>query len=67
VTAIVRDPEKFASQARLFAKAGDVYDTPLLAALIRGHEALISAFSPGWKNPNLHDGKVRGTKFIIAA
>jgi putative NADH-flavin reductase len=67
VTAIVRHPEKLASQEGLVAKAGDVYDPDRLAMVIRGHNALISAFNPGWQNPNLYDDQVRGTKSIIAA
>jgi putative NADH-flavin reductase len=67
VTAIVRHPEKLASQEGLVAKAGDVYDPDRLAMVIRGHNALISAFNPGWHNPNLYDDQVRGTKSIIAA
>lgn len=67
VTAIVRDPGKMASRARLFAQAGDVYDTAGLAPLLKGHDAVLSAFNPGWKNPNLYDDQVRGTKSIIAA
>lgn len=55
VTAIVHHPEKLASQEGLVAKAGDVYDSASLSALIRGHDALISAFNPGWKNPNEFD------------
>ena len=54
-TAIVRHPEKLARQEGLVAKAGDVYDADRLAMVIRGHEALISAFNPGWRNPNLYD------------
>jgi hypothetical protein len=67
VTAVVRHPEKLARQERLIAKAGDVYDPDRLAILIRGHEALISAFNPSWQNPSLYDDQVRGTKSIIAA
>jgi uncharacterized protein len=67
VTAVVRHPEKLASQEGLAAKAGDVYDPDRLAMLIRGHDALISAFNPGWQNPHLYDDQVRGTKSIIAA
>src|SRR3984893_2105141 len=67
VTAIVRHPEKLEKRESLTAKAGDVYDTASLATLIRGNEAIISAFSPGWKNPNLYDDQVRGTSAIIAA
>jgi len=67
VTAIVRQPEKLARQEGLVAKAADVYDSDRLAMVIRGHEALISAFNPGWQNPNLYDDQVRGTTSIIAA
>jgi uncharacterized protein len=67
VTAIARHPDKVAPRERLIVKAGDVYDAPALATLISGHEAPISAFNPGWKNPRLYDDQVRGTAAIIAA
>jgi putative NADH-flavin reductase len=67
VTAIVRHPEKLEKREGLTAKAGDVYDTTSLARLIQGNDAVISAFNPGWKNPNLYDDQVRGTASIIAA
>jgi len=43
-----------------------VYGAPL-ADLIQGNDALVSAFNPGWKDPNLHKDEVRGTIPIIAA
>jgi putative NADH-flavin reductase len=67
VRAIVPDPVKLEEREGLTAKAGDVYDTASLATLIRGNEAIISAFNPGWKNPNLYNDQVRGTASIIAA
>jgi len=67
VTAIVRHPEKLEKRAGLTAKAGDVYDTTSLATLIQGNDAIISAFNPGWKDPNLYDNQVRGTTSIMAA
>jgi len=67
VTAIVRHPEKLEKRERLAAMEGDVHDADRLATLIRGHDALISAFNPGWKNPKLYDEQVRGTASIIAA
>nr|WP_206606106.1 NAD(P)H-binding protein [Steroidobacter cummioxidans] len=67
VTAIARDPGKLQRQERLIPKAGDVHDIEALATLIAGHDALISAFNPGWKNPHLYDEQVRGTTAIIAA
>jgi putative NADH-flavin reductase len=41
---------KLEKREGLTAKAGDVYDTASLATLIRGNEAIISAFNPGWKH-----------------
>jgi len=67
VSAIVRDPEKLEKRDGLIPRRGDVYDTASLVGLIEGNDALISAFNPGWKNPNLYDDQVRGTKSIIAA
>jgi putative NADH-flavin reductase len=64
VTVIVRHPEKLEKREGLTAKAGDIYDTASFATLIRGNEAFISAFNPGWKNPNLYDDQVRGTAYI---
>ena len=67
VTAIVRHPEKLEKREGLTPKAGDVYDTTSLATLIQGNDAIISAFNPGWKDPNLYEDQVRGTASIIAA
>jgi putative NADH-flavin reductase len=67
VTAIARHPETLALRERLTVKAGDVYDSAGLASLLAGHEAFISAFNPGWKNPNLYEDQRRGTAAIIAA
>lgn len=43
VTAIARNPEKIATLTRVTAVKGDVYDKPGLAALIKGHDAVISS------------------------
>jgi hypothetical protein len=67
VTAVVPHPEKLEKRENLTAKAGDVYDATSLAMLIQGNDAIISAFNPGWKDPNLYEDQVRGTASIIAA
>lgn len=43
VTAIVRNPEKVLQGAGITARKGDVYDKDGLAALLAGHDAVISA------------------------
>lgn len=43
VTAIVRNPEKVPAGAGISARKGDVFDRDGLAALLAGHDAVISA------------------------
>lgn len=43
VTAIVRNPEKVQAQVNVTAKKGDVFDREGLAALLKGHDAVISS------------------------
>lgn len=43
VTAIVRNPEKVQAQANVTPKKGDVFDRDGLAALLKGHDVVISA------------------------
>ncbi|WP_192456594.1 NAD(P)-dependent oxidoreductase [Musicola keenii] len=43
VTAIARHPEKIAALPGVTAKQGDVFDMAGLAALLKGHDAVISA------------------------
>ena len=51
VTAIARDARKLPGRERLVAKSCDLFDTTATAEILRGHDAVISAFNPGWKNP----------------
>ena len=43
VTAIVRNPETIQAQANVTPKKGDVFDKEGLVALLKGHDAVISA------------------------
>lgn len=43
VTAIVRNPERVPTQPRVTAKKGDVFNQQDLAALLKGHDAVISS------------------------
>ena len=48
VSAFVRHPEKIAANANVTAVKADVLDTDGLAALLKGHDLVISAYNPGW-------------------
>lgn len=65
VTAIVRHPEKVKPHSKLHPQKGDVYNEADVARLVAGHEAVISAFNPGWSNPDIYNQQVKGTQAII--
>jgi uncharacterized protein len=65
VTAIVRHPEKVKPHPKLHPQKGDVYNEDEVADLVSGHDAVISAFNPGWGNPDIYNQQVRGTRAII--
>lgn len=67
VTAIVRHPEKLGTHANLTAVAGSVYDTAALATQLKGTDAVISAFNPGWGDAELPARQIQGTDSVIAA
>ena len=43
MTAIARHPEKIAAGPNVAARKGDVFDKPSLAALLKGHDAVVSS------------------------
>src|SRR3954471_872939 len=47
VTALVRDPSKLNGTQQLTVVQGDVLDAKSVAAAVKGHDAVISAFGPG--------------------
>ncbi|BCA55251.1 hypothetical protein W02_23910 [Nitrospira sp. KM1] len=65
VTAIARDPSKIASHGRLHLQACNVMEVESAAKAVQGHEAVISAFNPGWRQSDLYEQQVKGTRSII--
>jgi uncharacterized protein len=47
VTTVTRDPSKVASQPGVTAAEGDALDPTSLAEVAKGHDAVVSAYSPG--------------------
>lgn len=66
VSALVGHPEKLAARPRLSALKTDALDTATLTSQLRGHDAVVSAFS-GHAQPDVYDYYVRGMRSIIAA
>lgn len=65
VTAIVRDPEKLPPHRHLHPRKADIYHAEEVARVVRGHDAVISAFNPGRGNPDIFNLQVKGVKAII--
>lgn len=65
VAAIVRNPDKLTPHAKLHPKKGDVYNEDEVVRLVTGHDAVISAFNPGWSNPDIYNQQIKGARSII--
>lgn len=68
VTAIVRNPEKVGAKSdRLMVLKADVADVDAVAAACNGKDAVISAYNPGWTNPNIYEETLRNYPLILEA
>lgn len=73
VTAIARNPEQLAAVAgnggagKLVLAKGDVFNPSELAELLKGHDAVVSAYNPGWTNPKIYSEFIAGSKSIVEA
>jgi uncharacterized protein len=61
VTAIARHPERIATAPGVTAKPGDVYDKSGLAALLKGHDAVISSVHFTASDPHILIEAVRAS------
>lgn len=64
VTALARSPGKLAPHPHLTATPLDATDADAVADAVRGHDAVISAFNPGWDAPDLYDRFLEGSAAI---
>ena len=68
VTAIVRSTDKIKNDDKnLRVVSADVFDTDKLAEVLKNNDAVISAYNPGWTNPNIYDDTIKGYQSIIEA
>lgn len=56
VTAVVRNPEKITiSNSNLSVVKADVSDVKTITATCKNKDVVISAYNPGWTNPNIYE------------
>lgn len=67
VTAIARHPEKIEAQQNLITMKSDVMDTDKLSEILKGNDVVVSAYNPGWANPDIYNEFLKGSKSIQKA
>jgi len=67
VTSIARHPEKLQAQNNLTIVKGDVMDTDKLSEILAGNDAVVSAYNPGWANPDIYNEFLKGSQSIQEA
>lgn len=65
VTALARNPARLAPRPKLTARALDAYSPDAVAAAVKGHDAVVSAFNPGWDDPDLYARFMKGSTAIV--
>lgn len=66
VTAIVRNPEKVKiANTNLKAVKADISAGDTLSELAKGADAVISAYNPGWYNPDIYNQTLRNYPHIV--
>lgn len=66
VLAIARNTDKVAARENVKALSVDVLDQAALAAAVNGSDVVVSAFNPGWTNPNIFEDFIKGAEAIQA-
>lgn len=66
VTAVVRNPDKVkTSSPNLKVVKADVSDSAALVQLFKGKDAVVSAYNPGWNNPNIYQDTLKNYPIIL--
>jgi putative NADH-flavin reductase len=64
ITAIARNPK---NETNVNWVATDIFDANALAKVLQGNDVVISAYNPGWTNPNIYNDSITGAKAIQEA
>ena len=64
ITAISRNPKETSG---VKWAAANIFNIDSLSETLKGNDIIISAYNPGWTNPNIHDEFIAGSKAIQEA
>lgn len=68
VKAVVRNPESIkVENLNLEIVQADIMDSKKLAGILQGSDGVVSAYNPGWSNPNIYDETLKGYRSILDA
>lgn len=68
VEALVRNPENVkVTNPHLIIKQVDVSDTDTLTKMLKGYDTVISAYNPGWSNPDIYTLTLQNYPRIVEA
>lgn len=64
VVALARDPSKLEARAGLTVVKADAKQADQIAAAVKGTDAVVSAYNPGWSVADIHTEFLEGTRAI---
>lgn len=67
VNALARNTSKIEESENVKAVTADIYNTAELSEILKGNDAVINAFNPGWTNPNIFEDFLKGAESIEKA
>ncbi|WP_374451201.1 NAD(P)-dependent oxidoreductase [Cloacibacterium normanense] len=67
VNALSRNTSKIEESENVKAVTADIHNTAELSEILKGNDAVISAFNPGWTNPNIFEDFLKGAESIEKA
>ena len=66
ITAIARNSKETELPNVTFVKT-DIFNVEELSEVVKNHDVVVSAYNPGWTNPNIYDDFIAGSKAILEA
>lgn len=63
ITAIARNP-KTDEKSNINWQKADVNNIDELSKILAGNDVVVSAYNPGWSNPNIYNDSISGAKAI---